>query len=881
MNDTSKIIRRQDYRPPDWLVDDIELDFELDADTTRVRAELSVRRNPEGDPGEPLCLDRDGPEVESVAVDGNALPESGYRLEASRLVIPDLPDECRVQTVCLVHPSANTQLEGLYEASGILITQCEAEAFRRITPFPDRPDVMARYRVRLEADRQRFPKLLANGNRVDEGDLDGGRHYAVFEDPFPKPSYLFALVAGNLGAREDEHTTPDGRRVRLYIHAPAGLLNRLGYAMESLKAAMRFDEEVYGLACDLEDYHVVVTHDFNMGAMENKGLNIFNAKYLLAAPDVATDRDYQTVQAVIAHEYFHNWTGNRVTCRDWFQLSLKEGLTVFREQQFAEARQSVIRRIDDADLLRTAQFPEDAGPMAHPVRPDEYEEINNFYTLTVYEKGAAVVRMYHTLLGGDGFRRGMDLYFERHDGQAVTCDDFLAAMADANGRDLSQFALWYSQAGTPEVTAETAWDGDRGVLTLTLRQHCPATPGQPEPRPMLIPFAVGLLDDEGRDLPARLEGESAADAGTRVLELTDEEQRFVFDGLESKPAVSLLRDFSAPVKLKAARTGAELAFLMAHDSNAFARWDAAQTLQTDALLAVVEDLRAERTPELPAELIQATARALADADTDPAVIAELLHLPSENYLAEQMQVVDVEGIHEAREFARQRLAQGLSEQWLAKHRSLAGDGAYRPEPAAMGRRRLRNLCLDYIAAMGDETASRTVREQYRHADNLTERLAALTASVHGALQGWNQAIEDFYRRWGDDPLIADKWLAVQATVPDEATLDRVQSLTGHECFDWSNPNKVFALIRSFSQSNPLAFHRPDGAGYRFLADAVIRLDESNAQVAAALARGLERWRRHDERRAALMRGELERVGNTRGLSRATGEIVRRSLDGAA
>jgi aminopeptidase N len=880
MNDTSRIIRRQDYRPPDWLVDDIDLVFELDADTTRVRAELAVRRNPEGDPESPLSLDRDGPEVEAVAVDGRQLSESEYTVETSRLVIPDLPEKCQVHTTCLVRPSANTQLEGLYEASGILITQCEAEAFRRITPFPDRPDVMARYRVRLEADRRKFPKLLANGNRKDHGELGNGRHYAVFDDPFPKPSYLFALVAGDLDAIEDSHTTPDGRRVRLYIHASAAHLDRLGHAMDSLKAAMRFDEEVYGLACDLDDYHVVATHDFNMGAMENKGLNVFNAKYLLASPDAATDQDYQTVESVLAHEYFHNWTGNRVTCRDWFQLSLKEGLTVFREQQFSEARQSVIRRIEDANLLRTLQFPEDAGPMAHPVRPDEYEEINNFYTLTVYGKGAAVVRMYHTLLGEDGFRRGMDLYFERHDGKAVTCDDFLAAMADANGRDLSQFALWYSQAGTPEVTTETEWDDDRGELTLTLRQHCPAIPGQPDPRPMLIPFAVGLLDDAGRDLPVRIAGEASVGAGTRVLELRDEEQRFVFDGLESRPVVSLLRGFSAPVKLRTTRPASELAFLMANDNDAFARWDAAQALQTEALLGVAADLKADRTPELPAEFIQATAQALADEDSDPALVAELVRLPSENYLAEQMKVIDVDGIHAAREFARRRLGQGLAEQWLSRHQALGDSGPYRPERAAMARRRLRNVCLGYIAAAGDESADGVARKQYRDADNLTDRLAALTVSVHDDLQGSKQALEDFYRRWGGDPLLSDKWLGVQATVPAHGTLDRVEELTGHECFDWSNPNKVFSLVRSFSEGNPVGFHRPDGAGYRFLADAVIRLDESNSQVAATLVRGLERWRRLDEERSALMRAELERVAGTEGLSRATGEIVRRSLEGA-
>lgn len=519
--------------------------------------------------------------------------------------------------------------------------------------------------------------------------------------------------------------------------------------------------------------------------------------------------------------------------------------------------------------------------MAHPVRPDEYEEINNFYTLTVYEKGAAVVRMYHTLLGAEGFRRGMDLYFERHDGHAVTCDDFLAAMADANGRDLSQFALWYGQAGTPEVTVDTAWDGERGELALTLRQHCPPTPGQPDKEPLLIPFAIGLLDESGRDLPARLDGEPEAPAaGTRVLELREPEQRFVFGGLEARPVVSLLRGFSAPVKLRAGRSAPELAFLMARDNDAFARWDAAQSLQTDALLGVVAELREGRDPELPAELIQATARALEDGDTDPALIAELLRLPSENYLAEQMEVADIEGIHRAREFARGRLGEGLGDQWLARRRALADSGPYRPERTAMGRRRLRNICLEYFAAAGDQPASLEVREQYRHADNLTDRLAALTASVHGGLQGSRQALDDFYRRWGGDPLIADKWLAVQATVPDPDTLDRVRDLTGHECFDWSNPNKVFALIRSYTQGNPVGFHRRDGAGYRFLADAVIRLDESNSQVAAVLARGLERWRRLDGERASLMRAELERVAEIPGLSRATHEIVRRSLEDA-
>jgi len=871
-----KLTRRSDYRPPDWLVDQVELDIHLDPEHTRVAAVLNLRPHPKARRKADLVLDGRDLELVSVAVDGRALLGDEYRIENDALVLPCPDRPVQVETVSRLSPAANTQLEGLYQAGDMLITQCEPEGFRRITWFPDRPDVMARYRVRLEADRERFPVLLANGNRTEQGELDGGRQFAVFEDPFPKPSYLFALVAGPLGALEDEHVTPDGRRVRLYMHAPESLLDRLRFAMDSLKAAMAFDERTYGLACDLDEYHVVATHDFNMGAMENKGLNIFNAKYLLASPETATDADYRHVESVIAHEYFHNWTGNRVTCRDWFQLSLKEGLTVFREQQFSEARQGPIRRIDDVTMLRTHQFAEDEGPMAHPVRPDEYEEINNFYTLTVYEKGAEVVRLYHTLLGDGGFRRGMDLYFERYDGQAVTCDDFLAAMADANGRGLEQFARWYDQAGTPRVRASTAWDEEAGACRLKLAQHVPDTPGQKNKKPQLVPVTVGLLDDEGRDLPVTLEGEDAKGPATRVLELTGAEQAFTFTGLEHRPVVSLLRGFSAPVKLEFDRDDSELAFLMAHDSDGFARWDAAQELKTRALLRMEAALREGGEANFPDHLLRACKATLDNGNTNPALRAELLRLPSLDWLSEQVEEIHIDSLNRARDDARRELATRLGDRWSEIYGSLRSAGPYRPDPDDMGRRRLKNFCLAQLARAGGDAAA-LARRQYEQADNLTDRLAALTCVVHEHLEGAGETLEDFENRSGEDPLLVDKYFALIATDPAPETVETVAGLLNHRSFRWTNPNKVRSVLGAFSRRNPVAFHRADGAGYELLTEAVMRLDDVNAQTAAALSRAYERWRRFEPKRRDLMREALERIAAKPGLSRGVSEIVRRSL----
>lgn len=867
----SRVTRLEDYRPPEWLVDDVELNFDLDPPETVVRARLSVRRNPEATSEAPLVLDGRDLALDAVAVDGRTMEPGDYQLGDESLTLHVTGDRASVETVSRIRPADNTELEGLYQAGEMLITQCEAEGFRRITWFPDRPDVMARYRVRIAADKKRFPTLLSNGNRVEAGQLDGGRHYAVFEDPFRKPSYLFALVAGDLEALTDEHVTPDGRRVKLAIHAPAGLLDRLQFAMASLKAAMQFDERVYGLACDLDEYHVVVTHEYNQGAMENKGLNVFNAKFVLASPDTATDTDYCNVEAVVGHEYFHNWTGNRVTCRDWFQLSLKEGLTVFREQQFAEDLQGPVRRIDDVMMLRAGQFAEDGGPMAHPVRPEEYEEINNFYSLTVYEKGAEVVRMYHTLLGADGFRRGMDLYFERHDGQAVTCDDFRRAMADANDRDLEQFGLWYSQAGTPVVTVHSDWDADSGEFTLNLSQHVPPTPGQANKQPMPIPVAVGLLDGAGRELPAALKGESEPVKGTRVLELTEREQRFTFTGLDREPVPSLLRGFSAPVKLHMDRDIDTLAFLMRHDPDGFAAWDAALELKTDVLLVASDG---ESEPELPDALVEAARGLLSEDFDDAALVAELLRLPSLDWLFEQVDEIRVDALWHAHLSARALLADRLATEWRTAYETLSENGEYRPQPAQMGRRRLRHLCLDYLAAGGAD--AERVRQQFRRADNLTDRYTALRILVHDRLEGAETALEQFASEWGEDPLLRDKWFAVQATVPAPETVDRVEALMAHESFVWTNPNRVRSVVHAFARANPVGFHRADGAGYRLLADAVLRLDGINPHTAAAICRPLERWRRFEPKRRMLMHDELERLAGHK-LSKATGEIVRRAL----
>ncbi|WP_207481516.1 aminopeptidase N [Arenibaculum pallidiluteum] len=870
----------KDYRPPAFLIDDVDLRFELGEEATRVRSRLAMRPNPAAQ-GSAATLVLDGQDLVLVALslDGAPLAPGAYRVGEERLEIPGVPDRPFVLEVeTEIRPQDNTSLEGLYKSSGNFCTQCEAEGFRKITYFLDRPDVMARYRTTIVADKARYPVLLSNGNPTGAGELEGGRHWATWEDPFPKPCYLFALVAGNLVRVSDSFETVSGRSIDLRIYVEPGNEDKVGHAMASLKRAMRWDEEVYGLEYDLDIFMIVAVSDFNMGAMENKGLNIFNTKYVLARPESATDVDFEGVEAVVAHEYFHNWTGNRVTCRDWFQLSLKEGLTVFRDQEFsADMHSRAVERIGNVAALRTAQFAEDASPMAHPVRPETYIEINNFYTTTVYEKGAEVVRMIHTLLGPAGFRKGMDLYFERHDGQAVTCEDFVAAMEDATGVDLGQFRLWYAQAGTPTVEATGSHDADARRYQLKLRQTVPPTPGQPVKKPMHIPVAMGLLDAQGRDIPLRLAGEAAPGATTRVLDLREAEQTFVFEDVAAPPVPSLLRGFSAPVKLRTEFDDAALTFLMAHDSDAFNRWEAGQQLATRLLLRLVAEHEAGRPLALDAGFVDAMGRILGDRSLDPEFAAAALGLPGEGYLGQQMDVVSVDAIHAARQFVRRSLAEALRAPLMETYRRLAGNEDPGYEAEAAGRRSLKNTALGYLMALDDRESVELCLGQFRMARTMTESIAALGLLAQSDAPERIEALDSFLDRWRDEALVVNKWLGVQATSQRTDTLDRVKALLDHPVFEIRNPNKVYALIGGFAGGNIVRFHDASGAGYRFLADQVIRLDALNPQVASRMVKPFSRWRKYDAGRQALMRAELERITAVKGLSRDVFEIASKSL----
>ncbi|APZ42210.1 aminopeptidase N [Acidihalobacter ferrooxydans] len=872
-----RTIYLKDYRPPAFLIERTELRFALGEDSTQVESRLRLRRNPAAaTPAAPLVLDGEDLELLSVRLDGRDLAPGEWVQDAESLTLANVPDAFVLEIVNRIKPQENTRLEGLYKSSGNFCTQCEAEGFRCMTYYIDRPDVMSVFTTTVVGEQARYPVLLSNGNPVEKGVLDDGQHFVTWHDPHPKPSYLFALVAGNLSCLEDSYKTASGREVALRIYVEPHNIDKCDHAMASLKKAMRWDEQRFGLEYDLDIFMIVAVDDFNMGAMENKGLNVFNSKLLLARPDTATDLDYERIEGVIAHEYFHNWTGNRVTCRDWFQLSLKEGLTVFRDQSFtAEVTAGTVKRIDDVRMLRSRQFVEDAGPMAHPVRPPSYMEINNFYTVTVYEKGAEVVRMYETLLGREGFRRGMDLYFERHDGHAVTTDDFLAAMADANGEDLSQFQRWYEQAGTPRVTVEDAWDAASGRYTLTLRQSCPATPGQPEKRPFLIPVAVGLLDAQGRDMPLRLAAEAQAAGTTRVLRLTEAEQQWVFEGLVERPLPSLNRGFSAPVRVSYPYTETQLAFLAAHDADAFNRWDAGEQLATRVLLGLIADIQAGREPALPERFLTAFAAVLTDAGLEAAVKAEMLMLPSENWLAEQMDVIDPDAIHAARSYARRALAGELEAQWLGLYHTHEVSGEYRFDPRDAGRRRLRNLALSYLAALDGKPMRQLAASQFEQADNMTDSLGALAALmlIDGAER--EQALATFYDHWRNDPLVLDKWFALQASAQRPDTLARVEQLMQNPAFSIRTPNRVYSLIGAFA-GNPTGFHAADGSGYRFIGAQVETLNALNPQVAARMVGVFTRWRRYDAGRQAQMRAELERLQGL-DLSRDVYEIVSKSL----
>ena len=877
--DNAKTIYLKDYLPPDYLVDRVELRFELADEATLVSSRLTLRRNPQAEsPTAPLVLDGEGLDLQELLLDDRVLSPQEYRYEENRLTLEDPPAAFSLTSRVKIHPRENTSLEGLYQSNTMYCTQCEAEGFRRITFFPDRPDVMAEFFTEIIADQEHYPVLLSNGNLTESETLGDGRHRVLWHDPFPKPAYLFALVAGDLRYQQDSFTTSSGREINLRIYVEPENIDKCDHAMRSLKHSMAWDEEKYGREYDLDIFMIVAVNDFNMGAMENKGLNIFNSKFVLARPDTATDRDFQGIEGVIAHEYFHNWTGNRITCRDWFQLSLKEGLTVFRDQEFsADMGSRGVKRIEDVRLLRSHQFAEDAGPMAHPVRPDSYMEINNFYTVTVYEKGAEVVRMQANLLGPETYRKATDLYFERHDGQAVTTEDFVRCMEDASGRDLGQFRNWYRLAGTPQVEVRGEYDAEADLYRLDFSQSCPDTPGQRDKPPFHIPVEIALLSREGEELPLQLKGESEATGSVRVLELTEAQQCFEFTGLGQAPVPSLLRGFSAPVKLAYDYSDEELMFLMARDSDEFNRWDAAHTLAQRTLLGLVAKQQAGEPLSVEQGFVDAFAQALNDRQADKALLSEVLSLPSESTLGDQMPEVDVEAIHTAREWLKQELASRLRDDLLQIYRENQQSGGFDIEHASMARRSLKNLALGYLMQLNDPQITELAMSQFREADNMTDVMAALGSLVNVEAPERQQALSEFETNWKDDPLVMDKWFAVQASSRLPGTLERVKGLMEHPAFSIRNPNKVRSLVGVFCSANITGFHAADGSGYRFLTDQVLTLDALNPQIAARMLRIMSRWRRYDPARQALMRGEFERVLAKQDVSRDLFEIASKSL----
>ncbi|MBY0581422.1 MAG: aminopeptidase N [Sphingomonas sp.] len=851
---------RNAYQPPEWLVPDIALSFELGADKTRVRAVLDVVRNAADSPA--IRLDGAGQRPVTVKVDG--VDPGTWSFEGDTLVVPLTGDRHRIETELDIAPERNTQLMGLYASGGLLCTQCEAEGFRRITYFPDRPDILSRYKVHMTADKARYPVLLANGDPVAAGDLADGRHWAEWHDPFPKPSYLFAMVAGDLVANRATFTTMHGRQVELAIWVRAADLAKTDHALHALQTAMKWDEDVYGREYDLDVFNIVAVDDFNFGAMENKGLNVFNSRYILADADTATDYDYDAIAAVVAHEYFHNWSGNRVTCRDWFQLSLKEGFTVFRDQSFsADQGSAAVKRIEDVRALRAAQFPEDAGPLAHPVRPESYLEIANFYTATIYNKGAEVIRMLATILGPEKFRAATDLYFDRFDGTAATCEDFVACMEEASGIDLGQFRLWYSQAGTPRVSAALSHDAAGRTVTVTIAQSVPPTPGQPEKAAMLLPLRIKLFGaDSGK--PLCDEQLLLADQASQQLTIAD---------IAEAPILSINRQFSAPVIVESDRSAAQLAFLSAHDDDPFARYEAMQQLMLDTLVAGVRHGRADHAP-----VIDAIANTLDDPALDPSFIAEAVLLPSESFIGDQMEVVDPEAIFRAREALRKDIGRALEPRWRSAYDQGKGAGPYRYDPAAKGLRRLKGVALGYIAASGAGDAYELAFQQFEAADNMTDRQGALTTLVNSNSNTRVAALDIFYHRYSDNQLVLDKWFSTQALSNRNDTADIVLDLSHHRDFSLANPNRARALVGAFSV-NQRAFHALDGRGYRFVADQLIALDKLNPQTAAKLIPPLGRWKRFGPDRATLMRAELDRILKTPGLSKDMFEQASRSLDG--
>jgi aminopeptidase N len=881
----SPTVRLADYQPPSFFIDAVDLKVEIGQPRTLVEAQLSVTRNPDG-PGTALRLDGRELELVQIELDGRKLLPGEYARDDEGITIENCPDSAQLRVCTRLDPDNNTSLEGLYKADSAYCTQCEAQGFRKITYFPDRPDVMARYSTTIIADTESCPVLLSNGNPVARGEWPDGRHWMTWEDPFPKPSYLFALVAGDLACAEDTFTSASGREVTLRIYVERHNIDKCDHAMKSLKRAMRWDEEVYGLEYDLNMYMIVAVDDFNMGAMENKGLNVFNSKYVLARPDTATDDDFAGIEAVIAHEYFHNWTGNRVTCRDWFQLSLKEGLTVFRDQEFsADMGSRAVKRIQDVRVLRSAQFAEDAGPMAHPVRPEAYEEINNFYTVTIYNKGAEVIRMMHTLIGADAFRRGMDLYFERHDGQAVTTDDFVAAMESASGKDLSHFRLWYSQAGTPTIEVTTNWEAQTGTCNLSLSQLTPATPGQTDKSPLHIPVRIGAISAQGEAIASKLAGSDDPAQFQHTLELHEASETFALSGFTQAPELSVLCGFSAPVKVTYPRSTAALAFALEHDHDEFNRWDAGQTLLQTVLLDNVHRHQEGIEMACPPELMQAFANLLAPqaqssndaAAQDPALVAEALMLPSENYLADQLESIDVVAIHEACIWLKRHLAMHLATSLESIYANCVSAAPYTPNGPSAARRALKNAALGLLLELPGANFRHTALKQYQDADNMTDAFAVVRTFANIDCPERREVLVDFERKWHQNSLVMDKWFTVQASSRLAGTLTEIQALLVHPEFDLRKPNKVRALIGTFSHANPRNFHAPDGEGYAFLAEQVCALDSLNPQITARLIAAFSRWRRFPDPQRNAMSETLRDILQRPNLSKDVTEMVSRTL----
>ncbi|PWV67285.1 aminopeptidase N [Pantoea ananatis] len=861
MTQQPQIKYRHDYRAPDYTITDIDLTFELDESTTRVTAVSQVKR--QGDSHAELRLDGEDLTLISLEVDGQAW--TAWREEAGCLVLSQLPDSFTLKIVNDIHPDRNSALEGLYKSGEALCTQCEAEGFRHITWYLDRPDVLARFTTTVIADGSRYPFLLSNGNRIDSGQDDKGRNWVKWQDPFPKPCYLFALVAGDFDVLRDSFTTRSGRNVALEIFVDRGNLDRADWAMTSLKNSMKWDEERFGLEYDLDIFMIVAVDFFNMGAMENKGLNVFNSKYVLAKAETATDKDYLGIEAVIGHEYFHNWTGNRVTCRDWFQLSLKEGLTVFRDQEFSSDLGSrAVNRIDNVRIMRGAQFAEDASPMAHPIRPDQVIEMNNFYTLTVYEKGSEVIRMMHTLLGEANFQKGMQLYFERHDGSAATCDDFVQAMEDASNVDLSQFRRWYSQSGTPTLSVRDDYNPELEQYTLHVTQHTPPTAEQKEKLPLHIPLDIELYDGQGKVIPLQHNGHPVHN----VLNVTEEFQTFIFDNVYFQPVPSLLREFSAPVKLDYKWSDAQLTFLMRHASNDFSRWDAAQSLLATYLRLNVARHQQGQHLSLPLHVADAFRTVLLDANSDPALTALILSLPGENEIAELFEIIDPQAIALVREALVRTLARELADEFFAVYNANQ-QAEYHVDHAEIGKRSLKNICLYYLAFGDMDLADKLVQAQYHHANNMTDSLAALSAAVAAQLPCRDALLADYDERWHKDGLVMDKWFMLQATSPAQNALLNVRRLLSHRSFSMGNPNRIRSLFGAFASGNPSAFHAEDGSGYRFLVEMLTDLNTRNPQVASRMIEPLIRLKRYDAHRQALMRQALEQL---QGLDKLSGDL---------